>query len=81
MEEVLRLLLSGGIVSGAEISERLGVTRAAVWKRVEQLRAAGYQVEAVGRRGYRLLSCPDALHAPLVERGLRTKWSGHPVFD
>lgn len=79
MEEVLRLLLSGGIVSGAEISERLGVTRAAVWKRVEQLRAAGYQVEAVGRRGYRLLSCPDALHAPLVERGLRTKWAGHPV--
>ena len=79
MEEVLRLLLSGGVVSGAQISERLGVTRAAVWKQVEQLRAAGYRIEAEGKRGYRLLACPDALDAPLVERGLKTEWAGRPV--
>ena len=79
MEEVLRLLLAGGVVSGEEISAKLRITRAAVWKRVEQLRAAGYAVEAVGRRGYRLGPLPDALHGPLVEQGLATAWAGRPV--
>ena len=46
---------------------------------MEQLRAAGYEVEAVGRRGYRLGALPDALHAPLVEQGLKTAWAGRPV--
>lgn len=80
MDEVLRLLLGGEVISGAQISERLGITRAAVWKRVEQLRAAGYDVQAVGRRGYRLAACPDALDAPLIERGLRTVWAGRPTL-
>ena len=41
-------------VSGAWLAEELGVTRNAVWKAVEALRAEGYVVEAATNRGYRL---------------------------
>jgi BirA family biotin operon repressor/biotin-[acetyl-CoA-carboxylase] ligase len=41
-------------VSGSELALRLGVTRAAVWKQVEALRALGAPIQAIGGRGYRL---------------------------
>ncbi len=44
----------GAFHSGAELASREGVTRSAVWKAVELLRAQGAAVEAVPRRGYRL---------------------------
>jgi BirA family biotin operon repressor/biotin-[acetyl-CoA-carboxylase] ligase len=52
-----------GGVSGADLAERLGMTRAAVWSRIEDLRRLGYAIEASPHQGYRLLSTPDALHA------------------
>lgn len=50
-------------VSGAELSQSLGISRAAVWARIEDLRALGYEIEASPHAGYQLLSAPDALHA------------------
>ena len=50
-------------VSGAQLSETVGVTRAAIWARVEELRHLGYEIEASPHRGYRLLASPDLLHA------------------
>ena len=42
-EEVLSLLLTAGEpVSGEHICRQLGVTRAAVWKAIDQLRQEGY---------------------------------------
>lgn len=52
-----------GSVAGTELSERLGISRAAVWARIEELRALGYEIEASPHLGYRLLHSPDALHA------------------
>jgi len=62
-ETVLRLLREreGEFLSGEALSERLGVSRAAVWKAVSALRRAGYGIEAVSGRGYRLGSAPDTL--------------------
>lgn len=54
---------AGGSVSGAGLSEQLGVSRAAIWTRIEELRALGYDIEASPHAGYRLLSAPDLLHA------------------
>ena len=59
--EVLAFLQPGTEVSGADIADRLGVTRAAVAKAVTQLRQAGYEIEASTRRGYCLRSMPDHL--------------------
>src|SRR6266581_8544197 len=52
-----------GAICGAELSQQLGVSRAAVWARIEELRSLGYEIEASPHLGYRLLSSPDVLHA------------------
>jgi BirA family biotin operon repressor/biotin-[acetyl-CoA-carboxylase] ligase len=50
-------------VSGADLSRQLGVSRAAIWARIEELRALGYDIEASPHLGYRLVASPDLLHA------------------
>lgn len=49
-------------VCGADLAEELGVSRAAVWARIEELRRLGYAIEASPHLGYRLRSAPDVLH-------------------
>ena len=58
----LRRVGDGG-VSGTELSQQLGITRAAIWARIEELRSLGYEIEASPHHGYRLISVPDVLHA------------------
>jgi len=57
-EDVLALLHllkeADGPISGADLARNLGLTRVALWKRFETLRAAGYTITA-GRSGYRLV--------------------------
>lgn len=75
----LRSSNEGG-VSGAELSQKLGISRAAVWARIEELRALGYDIEATPHIGYRLLSSPDTLHADdLLARLGRTKVIGRDI--
>lgn len=50
-------------VSGAELAEQLGVSRAAVWSHIEELRRLGYGIVAGPHYGYRLTGEPDALLA------------------
>lgn len=60
---VLSALRGATGVSGGELARRLGVSRAAVWAHIEELRSIGYDIEASPHLGYRLLSVPDVLHA------------------
>jgi len=62
---LLAALRQGGEqgISGVQLSETVGVTRAAIWARVEELRRLGYEIEASPHRGYRLMASPDLLHA------------------
>ncbi len=48
-------------LSGEQLSQEMGVTRAAVWKAVQTLRQDGYEIEAVRNRGYKLISDGDVL--------------------
>ncbi len=68
-EKVLGLLFErgGAPVSGEEMARSARVTRAAVWKAVEGLRAEGYEIESVPARGYRLGGGPGALRAAEIE--------------
>ncbi|MCS1409871.1 MAG: Bifunctional ligase/repressor BirA [Verrucomicrobia subdivision 3 bacterium] len=59
LRELYRLGSEG--VSGAALAERLGVSRAAVWARVEELRRIGFEIEASPHHGYRLNQSPDLL--------------------
>ena len=55
-EEVLSMLLNAQEpVSGEGICKTLGVTRAAVWKTIDQLRQEGYGIDAAPKRGYTCL--------------------------
>jgi len=61
-----------GYVSGGALSRKLSVSRSAVWKAVESLRADGHEISAVTNRGYRLESSGDTLSAAGIEAYLRT---------
>ena len=50
-------------VSGADLATTLGISRAAVWARIEELRQAGFVIEAGPHFGYRLAGEPDNLLA------------------
>jgi BirA family transcriptional regulator, biotin operon repressor / biotin---[acetyl-CoA-carboxylase] ligase len=51
---LLGLLADGQVHSGEWLATQLNVSRAAVWKGVERLRALSVEVQALPRRGYRL---------------------------
>src|SRR5579872_5361412 len=57
-------------VAGTGLSQKLGISRAAVWSRIEELRSLGYGIEASPHFGYRLISAPDLLHADDLLAGL-----------
>lgn len=61
-------------ISGALLSEALGVSRAQVWKHVESLRARGYGIEGEPGGGYRLVRRPDRLYPEEIAQGLSTRW-------
>ena len=58
-------------VSGDRLAKELGVSRVAVWGRLERLRAAGFTFAASTRKGYRLTGVPRALNAALLDAHLR----------
>lgn len=67
-------------VSGTDLSQLLGISRAAAWARIEELRALGYDIAASPHTGYRLLDTPDVLHADdLVSRLGRTSIIGRDI--
>jgi len=61
--ELLRLFEQNeeGLVSGSMVAKELGVSRNAVWKAIEALRADGYNITAATNKGYRLESSGDIL--------------------
>ncbi|HET9834928.1 MAG TPA: biotin--[acetyl-CoA-carboxylase] ligase [Rhodanobacteraceae bacterium] len=68
--ELLDLLSAEAPVSGADLAQRLRVSRTAVWKQIEALRAAGLPIEAHAGEGYRLIRPLDRLDAAAIRRAL-----------
>ena len=66
-------------VSGETLAGGLGLSRAAVWKRMQRLKALGYAIEGSPRRGYRLLAAPDKLLPAEVLQGLAARYFKGPV--
>jgi BirA family transcriptional regulator, biotin operon repressor / biotin---[acetyl-CoA-carboxylase] ligase len=66
-------------ISGERLAAHLGLSRAAVWKRVHRLKAQGYVIEGSPRRGYRLLAVPDKLLPEEVLQGLKTRRFTGPI--
>ncbi len=80
MDELLSLLAEGR-VSGETLCSRLGISRAAVWKRIEKLRQEGYQIDGAPKLGYLWHCPPDSLLSGCVQRGLKTRLLGQHRLD
>ncbi len=65
-------------ISGAQLAEDLGISRAAIWARMDDLRQLGYDIEAAPHLGYQLVSAPDALHADDLMARLHARWGERP---
>lgn len=61
----------GAAVSGDQLARSLGVSRVAIWGRLEKLREQGFEFEAAPRKGYRLAGTPAGAHGPWVDAHLR----------
>lgn len=69
-ERALLQRLATGPVSGDLLAREAGVTRAAMWKRIQGLRAAGVEIEAERGRGYALCHPVELLDARRILRDL-----------
>ncbi|MDD5170467.1 MAG: biotin--[acetyl-CoA-carboxylase] ligase [Syntrophales bacterium] len=76
MLDLLKKSQEGGWVSGQLLAEVTAMTRSAVWKQIMVLREEGYRIEALTRRGYRLLDIPDKLLVSEIRDGLKTEVIG-----
>lgn len=86
--KILDLLREAGdsYLSGEEMAKRLGVSRTAVWKHIQELRRDGYDIVSHSRSGYSLQSAPDTLRPEEIKNGLRTRRIGreirfYPIVD
>ncbi|MEO8000487.1 MAG: biotin--[acetyl-CoA-carboxylase] ligase [Arenimonas sp.] len=52
IDRSLLALLSVEPISGVLLAERLGISRSAVWKRIQHLRDAGFEIETKSGQGY-----------------------------
>lgn len=67
-------------LSGAQLGEQLGVSRAAIWKGIQKLRKEGYEIDAITNRGYRLVMGQELYNAVEIQDGLETKIMGQKIF-
>ena len=69
-ERDLLLRLAAGPAKGDALAEAAGQTRAAVWKRIDGLRAAGVEIDARPGRGYSLRHPLELLDAAAIHAQL-----------
>ncbi|WP_372380966.1 bifunctional biotin--[acetyl-CoA-carboxylase] ligase/biotin operon repressor BirA [Xanthomonas sp. NCPPB 1754] len=69
-DRALLAKLAGGRLSGDALARDAGLTRAAVWKRIQNLRAAGVDIEGRAGDGYRLATPLDLLDAARIRAGM-----------
>ena len=81
-EKILRLFRArnSDYLSGEELSQELGISRTAIWKHIQALRALGYRIDAATSRGYRLLSVPQELIADEIRSRLSTRVIGREII-
>jgi BirA family biotin operon repressor/biotin-[acetyl-CoA-carboxylase] ligase len=80
--DILRLLKENtdGFISGQYISDKLGVSRTAIWKYINQIKEDGYEIESVSNKGYRLVTSPDLLTLEEIEPYLTTSFIGRNII-
>jgi len=68
------------VISGEKIARQIGVSRSAVWRWTQRLRALGVRVKGHPRTGYRIERVPDVLSPSLLRRRLRDSPFGKRIY-
>lgn len=67
-------------VSGSQLAQSLDISRVAVWKHIETLKEAGYDVAAVKGKGYRLHNAEQVIIPSVLEKHLHNSRWGNPLY-
>lgn len=81
-KKIIEMLSNSGetFISGETISKELGISRAAVWKHINYLKENGYEIEAINKKGYRILNTDkDILIPEQINMNLNTKFIGQNI--
>lgn len=70
MTEILHILADGRFHSGEDLGRCLGISRAAVWKRLHALRGRGFEIHSVRGRGYRLAAPIELLSSSAIREAM-----------
>lgn len=68
--QILQTLAGGGFYSGQALGNQLGLTRAAVWKHIQQLQNFGVEINSIRGKGYRLPEPLELLDSSQIRAGL-----------
>jgi len=66
-------------LSGQHLANLIGCSRAAIWKHIEELRKEGFLLEAVRKKGYRIMKTTEKVTADEIRLGLQTKFLGRQI--
>ncbi len=82
-DKILDALRDGGEIytSGEDLCKLSGISRTAIWKRIEKMREEGYGITASPHLGYRLTAIPDALIPCEIKWKLKTKIIGREIIS
>ena len=74
-DSVLKILEQnkGDFVSSRILTEETGVSRNAVWKAINDLKASGYEIESVTNKGYKLEEDSDIISLQAIDQFLKNK--------
>lgn len=64
----------GNTVSGEELANRLSISRAAIWKAIQELRKEGYRIDAITNKGYCLAQNSDVLSVEGILPHVKTRF-------
>ncbi|WP_085992049.1 biotin--[acetyl-CoA-carboxylase] ligase [Oceanobacillus senegalensis] len=67
-------------ISGQDLSEKLQISRSAIWKHMNELKKDGYEIEGKSKKGYRIIQFPNKLSENTIKWGLKTNWLGKEVI-
>lgn len=70
---------NGEFISGQKLADILNCSRTAVWKHIEELRNSGFEIEAVRRKGYRVVNKSEKVSENEIQLGLQTKKFGQVI--
>jgi BirA family biotin operon repressor/biotin-[acetyl-CoA-carboxylase] ligase len=78
-KSLLDFLVEGRFVSGEKLASNLGISRTAVWKKINSLRNFGYNIQSVKNKGYLLVSRPDIPIPEEIRTDLDSKIIGRKI--